>query len=437
MTATYIEFRNQLTAHAPPQLVFGVAQQPDDQPNLFPWRLQSATPPIARFDAQSIDPDNPGIFRETGESIFTELSQDPNFQIFYNGTIAAPIGSADRMVLVKCQSESLAHAFPWEALHDQQGFAALHRQLPFARLVKSKKAPTQAAFDGRLRLVAVIGAVGEPSGPEWTALQGALAAWNGGVDALVLVDSLALVGTVTTAALPGVTAELTPQFPDELVLRIGQHLPHVVHIFCHGNPDGGGQLEIAHTQTALGVKPLTIGAGELAPALASAWLVTLNACGSGGAAESGSSSFACTLVEQGVPCVVGMRQRIGADVANAFTGAFLSGALAEFDRAWTSGAETWTPQFGPALTSARSRIVATIGLSQVNAGEKKAWTLPIMCVAANPLRIALRKRADPASIRREAQIAELREILTRPDLDPIVRAGIEHRIAELSAEAAD
>lgn len=434
MSATYIEFRNQLTApNAPPQLVFGVAQQQDDQPNLFPWSLQSATNPLARFDAQSIEPDNPGIFRITGQSIFDELSQDPNFQVFYNGTVAAPIGSADRMVLIKCQSESVANTFPWEALHDPQGFAALHRQLPFVRLVKPKRTLVDVAFAGTLRLVAVIGAAGEDGTTEWAALRQAMGAWQGDVDALVFVDTVDLRDKVNNGDLPGVAAELTPEAADLLLLRIGEHLPQVVHVFCHGNPDGGGQLEIANRLTANGAAPLVIGAEELAPALASAWLVTLNACGSGGAVEPGSSSFACTLVEQGIPYVVGMRQRVGADVAHAFAGAFMSGAFAEFDRAWKGQAATWTPNFGPALTSARNRIVADAGLTRLSAGEQKAWTLPIMCAAATPLRVALRQAADPAAIARQAELAQLRDFLANNNPPAAIRTQIEDRIAELAA----
>lgn len=436
MSTTYIEFRNQPAAtNAPPQLVFGVARQPDDQPDVMPWNLSSATDPLGRFDAQAVDPISPGVFRQTGESLFAELSKHPDFVQLYNDTVAAEIGDAGRMMLIRCKPESTAHAFPWEALYDPNGFAALRHQLPFARLVKPKKSRSDVAFDGKLRLVAIIGADGEPGAPQWDALQQALGAWQGEIDARVFVDSVELLSTVSDAKLLGVTGELMPQFTDQLLARIGQHVPQVVHIFCHGNPDGGGQLEIANLLTAGGEKPLVIGAEELAPALASAWLVTLNACGSGGAVEPGSSSFACTLVEQGVPYVVGMRQRVGADVAHAFAGAFLAGAFTEFNRAWESGAKTWTPNFGAALTSARNRIVTTIGLTASSAGRQKAWTLPIMCAAVVPLHVTLREPTDPAAIARQAQLDQLRDFLATNDPPVAIRGQIEARVADLAAAA--
>lgn len=435
MSATYIEFRNQTAAPgAPPQLVFGVAQHPDDQSDMHFWGLDPAIDPLARFDAQSIDPVLPGIFRQTGESIFAELSKHPDFKQFYDGTLAAPLGSPNRMVLIRCKTESVAHAFPWEALHGPDGFAALQRQLPFARLVKAKNPRQEAVFDGTLRLVAVIGAAGEDGTPEWAALRKALGAWQGAVAVLVFVDSIDLRDEVTRAKLPGVTAELMPEAADELLRRIGQHLPHFVHVFCHGNPDGGGQLEIANLLTASGEAPMVIGAARLARQLDSAWLVTLNACDSAGAVEPGTASFACTLVEeQGVPCVVGMRQRIGANVAHVFARAFLGDVLAELDRAWSSAAASWTPNFGPALTTARDEIVTAIGLTPPRAGEQKAWTLPIMCSASTPFRVGLRQPADPAAIERQAELAQLRAFVVDASQPAAIRAQIEQRIAELTA----
>lgn len=436
MSATYIEFRNQTVApNTPPQLVFGVAQHADDQPDVYPWGLSSAADPIARFDAQTVDPASPSIFSQTGQSIFAELSKHPDFQQFYNGTLAAQVGNAERMVLIRCKTESAAHAFPWEALHDPEGFAAIKRRLAFARQVRPKEKRPEPVFDGTLRVVAVIGAAGENGDPEWLALRSALAVWQGPINALVLVDSVALRDTVATADFPGVSVDLVPGTADMLLRRIGHHLPHVVHIFCHGNPAGGGQLEIANLLTAAGEAPMVIGAGRLAPQLASAWLVTLNACGSAGAAEPGTASFACTLVEEGVPYAVGMRQRVSADVAHAFAGAFLRGALAELADGWKDPATTMGPNFGAALTDAREEIVAHIGLTPANVEQQKAWTLPIMCAAATPFRITKRLTADDAAVIRQAELTQLRALLADPIAPPPIalRDQIEQRIAQLSA----
>jgi hypothetical protein len=437
MTSTMVRIRSTM-ANGEPRLTFSVDGNPalDQMLNVMPDK-----PPVDAFLQMHSNPNQPTtVIETTGSALLDDLRQHKNLDPALNNTINSLLGSPDRGVHIEIHSVArIAHNMPWEALHDAtHGFLALASGIPFTRIVQPARPEarrTGAVFDGRLRIVAVIAASGIPGHPEWDALRVALSSWSGELACKVLVDDAALRDAVNGAGLAGVAAELVPKTASDLVQAIDAFTPHFVHLFCHGQSASGGILEIANAGTAFGGPPIYLTPVDLAPALRSSWLVILNACSTGQAhAAANTSSFACTLVEQGVPFVTSMLQDIPAGDAHRFAQAFLGKALADL-KAQVAKGTPFVLAFSQALVVSRNNIA---GGNPILPARVKEWTFPILCAAPTEFTIRPVASMDGADHQQAtataAQIRLLTQFLIDDDLTAQQRLRIEKRIALLEAE---
>jgi hypothetical protein len=397
--------------------------------------LSAEAPPVSDFIRFQSDPevDSPFV-TQTGQALLDELSQHQNMGPSLASTLAAD--PSEREIQIEIQSfAKVAHDLPWEALFDGNGFLALEHQLPFTRIVPVAKKMLRppASFDGTLRIFAVIGADGIPGQPQWDALRTALEAWTGEAQVSVLAGDTGLLDYVAENPIPNMTAGLVPQDNDALMSAIGDATPHILLLFCHGQSQGGGGLEIANNLTAVGNPPLYVKPAALAPALRSAWLVLLNACSTGETDRAANTnSFACTLVEQGVPFVTSMRQEVPADVAHRFTRTFLRRALDDLDRDVKAG-QPFELRLSPALAASRGSIAELAGQSPAAERRTKEWTLPILCTAQQALEVRPRSTLSlEEAVTKRATIEQLRAMM--PGLSPRLQAAAQAKIDSLEAE---
>jgi hypothetical protein len=228
----------------------------------------------------------------------------------------------------------------WETLCDAGGqFLALDSRWPIARMANPQTANLKTTFDFTppLRLMAVLSAINNPAEPEWRRLFEAVEnAHRAGLamDLLVLVGEQALLTEIrqkrdALQAAPGgpsLRVEAIPGTPIELVQDVQAFKPHVLHFFCHGRIAAGvRQLELARitdwdpADVAARKSSVVLSLSELTaiPALQDLWLVTLNCC-EGGRAADNVHSLTQALVTSGVPAAVGMLEPIDARDAHEF-----------------------------------------------------------------------------------------------------------------------
>jgi hypothetical protein len=437
MSATVVRVRRTVAPGGVPMLIFAVDGLPyDDQP----LGLDPLQPPIdAMLEFQSTPGGDSSIIADAGTAIHDRLMAHQNAAGALAGTLATPVGDPSREIRIQIETiAKAAHNLPWETLlHPTHGFIALSQDVPFSRLLPALSGDavrTTATFDGKLKLLAVLAAVNVPATSQWTAIRQALAQWPGGdVECLILVDQPAFMAQVQ-AQLPGAgfTVELVPETADLLTQRIGDFAPHIVHFFCHGQSDDGGVLEVATRATALGQVPLFVRPAPLASAVRSSWLVVLNACSSGaGDPVTNSSSFACSLVEQGVPFVTSMRQQVRFNIADYFAATFLDRFVRDLARDYATRAP-FNLQVAPAVTAARGTIMGKFGAASDLQRRYVEWTLPILCAATLPLEIRpVAEISEQQAIETLAAIRTLQSLLAADGVDDEKRRRIEQRIAQL------
>jgi hypothetical protein len=428
MSATIVKIRRTVASDGTPSFTFAVDGLPQDDQTLS---VSQDTPPVSDFIALKGDPGAARPLIETaGHALLDDLNRHKNMSHALQSTRMSPVGATNREIRIEIAGTAkAAHGFPWEALFDTN-FIALNDQIPINRIIPASSARTSASFGGKLKILAIVAAAGVPGEPECKAIQKALTQWSGDCEYKLLVD------TSEAATAAGAAASLVPDTAEELISQIGDFGPHILHIFCHGQSDGGGVLEIANElATKFGANPLFVTAGKLTPALQTTWLVSLNACATGEVnPATDTSSFACTLVDQGTPFVTSMRQEVVAGVAHVFAEAFLSKALSYLDGALKNGPVDLC--FGDALTAARDRIAAFFGNPMVMAPRIKDWTLPILCAASVPFKVTpvpIEVTDAPTTL---ANITLLQRALDLSGWSAEERAKIVAQIASLKGELA-
>jgi hypothetical protein len=385
---TVVRVRCIMSGGGKPSLTFAVDGHPAfDQP--FAPNL----PPMDAFSVfQSTPQQNSTVIQAAGDAILTALFTHANGKVAIANTLNAPVNDRAREIRIHIENiAKIAHNLPWEAIHDPlDGFIALSRGVPFRRVVPAVRPDVVRrvdTFNGTLKIAAVIAAGGIPGDPQWLALRAALDTWQGAKQCMVLVGTTVLRDTISALALPNVQVELVPLVGDDLVQSVGNFAPHILHVFCHGQSEAGGVLEIATPNTEFGGSPLFIRPTQLATALRSTWVVVLNACSTGQVNPSvNSNSFACNLIEQGVPFVAGMLQEVPAGVAHRFAETFLSRLVGDLSQQFPQNAR-FPLQVAPAVMAARASIMALYGGNPGLEGRIKEWTLPILCSSVESFEI--------------------------------------------------
>ncbi len=279
----------------------------------------------------------------------------------------------------------------WEALYDDAKgtFFALDRRWPIGRIADETATAVQPfyKFEGRLRLAAVLSALGAPAAAEWQNLRQAVDAARAAalpIDLLLLIGEETLQNEIQAEIAAGVLKDVTVKSladtVDELETAIDEFKPHLLHFFCHGAVGlGFSRLEVA---TALNwarddtESSLVLTAEQLIalPAMRQVWLVVLNCC-QGGAGTSQFYSMAHTLVARGTPAAIGMLEPIAAADAHRFCAGFypalfreISQALAQPDNGLPVPIEWSLP-----LRAARIRLH-----SGVDPKSERTWALPVL-----------------------------------------------------------
>jgi len=440
MSTTVVRVRRTVTAGGDPSLIFAIDGPPsDDQP----LGLDPTLPPIdAMLQFESTPDADSDVISTAGKAIHARLATHGNLARALSDTLRTPNGQPSREIRIHIEPiAKAAHNLPWETLlHPDDGFVALSQDVPFSRAVPPVSADSlrsAATFDGTLKMVAVLAAAGIEGKPQWDAIELATRQWPAGQrDILLLVDlpafKEAIELQIKNDGLTGYRVDLVPPTVEELVERIGDHAPHILQLFCHGQADGGGVLEIAMPSTAFGMPPLYLRPGQLASASRSSFLVLINAC-SGGAADlaADTNSIACALVEQGVPFVTCMRQRVEAKVLTLFVGALLRRVLRDLRADYAQG-QRFTPQIATAVVAARRTIMESFGPQAILQRRFKEWTLPILCTSSAPFEIhPVKTISQEDGTQTLAAIRVLRTLLDTGTIEDAKRQAIEAHIVLL------
>jgi CHAT domain len=408
---------------------------------------------------------NSQIVGDVGGALSALVFAHPNAAPAYQITKAAQ--PPKRGIRVVIHTSDDAHRIPWELLRSDAGFCTLADRVPIVRVAPDRvPRPDAVIIDRRLKLIVVLGASGIDCMPEWLALKRALTTWPHGLEVLVLTYDPTIKDAIDAApesqgvtsqvdgeqVIRRISAAFIPGSPERLMQIISNEAPQICHFFCHGTSSNLGQLEIAHRGTvAAGDAPLFLERHHLGQLGNSAWLMVLNACetaqvavnGGGPAAAQANgrdSSFATALIAEGIPYVLGMRQKIASIVVPKFTFAFHDAVLDALN-ASIRGNGRCLVNLDDALIRGQDAICGHFGNPQQVCVQRQDWSLPVIYKRGKPFFVqALRSQAVggyEVAVQLVAERAKLKE--AREELDrrriatPSVIQGIEARIAEIEA----
>ena len=349
---------------------------------------------LVRFP-YSADDQAPAAFAE-GEDRMSEIGAYMMKALFEHPAIKQAIlqqltkeNHDSQPLLVRVPRE--AETLPWETLCAREGFLALDERWPIARLCPFERDPTTTDFQPPLRVMALIAADDGPGcdwdKSEWRALLGSLESADFRVSVKALVANPRLLEEIeaTDSTIVDVDASHVGRRRD-LIQAITDFEPNILHFFCHGREVGGRpSLQIGTRGSINKVTPaLTFEAADIPTQNASElWLVLLNCCGSA-AANHSVGSFAFTLVDDGVPAVVGMRQEVEVTHANAFTESFyevLVGKLSKSLKRFNEEVEIEWPAMMHKPRMAIAEMCAGEDGARVGAESSREWTLPALYLA--------------------------------------------------------
>lgn len=374
----------------------------------------------------------PEQVRAAGIRLFENLSQHPVIKARLSAS--TPHHGAPEPIYLYLEA-TRAESLPWEALFDpgplQPGFCALTDR-PIGRIVDSEPDSVERLLADPVRMAAVIAAAGvniDPM-PEWEKLEQAINAAGFAIEITVFVARQSLKDHIDQLQKPNVTATFIVD-REQLLADITSLAPNVVHFFCHGSAEYGSFLDIAThaddlAQSANG--SIKLEGRDFAPQAlrASLWLATINACeGAALAPDDEETSLARSLVNNGVPVVVAMRERIDAAVAHVVAECFYSSFFAEIRRLLAlpmpagGGPLKETIEWADVLSGTRRRLTvwrnAALPPAQA-AREAKEWTLPALYVrSASPLTL-VRERSTLTEEQEgwRGELGQLREYRAAP-----------------------
>jgi hypothetical protein len=179
-----------------------------------------------------------------------------------------------------------------------------------------------------------------------------------------------------------------------------------VHFFCHGTAGASATIEVEtriDRQTERTAGSLVIEASQLTglSGLETVWLATLNCCR--GAQGGKVNSFAKSLVENGMPAVIAMREAVAVAEAHAFTRAFYESLLTElatdiFPQRNVPSIQVPETFWARTLHGPRQKLVELKAAGRAPSEAAACcpeWTLPVLYVNRAELRLQPRGRARP------------------------------------------
>jgi hypothetical protein len=359
-----------------------------------------------------------------GQKIFAALRQHQAVQEALNDILGAPRQQPHPLYF--SLEEGDAERLCWETLCNDKGrFLALDARWPIARMpyqATDQSAALPHDFVQPLRIMALLSALGVDAKTEWRELRNAIRA---GREKGVTVELRLFVGqekllnaiqkeiddglsNVQVSALPGASPELEDQ--------IATFKPQILHFFCHGVTGFGvAQLELAtildwDQGNQRGSLQLDIDDLANIPALKQVWLVTLNCCKSG-QSDTEQFSMAHTLVNAGIPAVVGMLEPIDAADAHTFCGRFYRALFDKFHAIQSQleaqpGENFAELEWPEALHSARKALAEK---SSRNPIQHREWSLPVLYV--RPETFQLRRSVAALDAKQLQKIMEVARAL--------------------------
>lgn len=363
--------------------------------------------------------------RVAGAQLYADLSQHPAVKQAL-ATALMQLHGGENPIYLFLESTN-ADLLPWECLYEANtGFLALDNRWPIARLKEALiEGVSEFTLVPPLRILAVLSAAGAsnadqaPGRPEWDALWSALThnqAANGipvRLQALVCEDALKthIDGLAPPAGLQASAALISDK--DKVLETIATFKPHILHFFCHGSTLGTPHLNIGTRSDwdALKAGSIAITANELrqlGDKSKAVWLVTLNCCESAAQAKD-ARNLASSLVTEGFPAALGMREVVDTQNAHVLTGSFYRTVLQQISTL-QANAPAQAIEWPCALLAARSRLATDnappgVPLPQA-ASEFKQWTIPVMYARVEPFllkRLAAAPPVDKLQLAREAQ----------------------------------
>jgi hypothetical protein len=336
---------------------------------------------LAHIAAHDRNPIANELVKTVGEGVFAGLAKHLGVQEAFNRAVYShQVSDASPWPLYINIRAPAAEALPWEILYHPKGeFLSLDARWPMARMVGSGLGHIERVLELPIRLAIVLGATQLDATPEWEAIYEAISQSGLDYKILVLVAQPALEQHILNQADGKVTVEYVPPTEQVLVDRLIVFCPHFLHFFCHGSVNFDGFMEIAtRNHLTFGDDPVYLSTRELLRMRDLVWLITLDAC-EGATPTRELSSFSYSLVKDGVPAVIGMREPIEAFDASVFCGAFYSAALSSLAVQIGTGNAYVKLSWEFALRSARAELCGMFrGPVAITAAQHKVWTLPVL-----------------------------------------------------------
>lgn len=379
MSRTIINIEEMVMSDGDQSIIYFRIQEPRDVPECdrsrqLPYR--PTDPPFTTLaalqhnDGASV---GDGLVRAAGTHVHNGLKIHPGVEY---ALTRAVLGAAHESQPIYIETTALdSEALPWEVLYHPQGkFLSLNPNWPMARITGSRQFGEQRRnFNGDLVVAAVLAASGVKAGPEWEALLAALETLP--CRLTVFVAEKELHDQIQGLSLDWVTVEMVPTTESDLVDRLRTIKPQVLHFFCHGSSDA--YLQVAtRNQLELGHEPIYLSGNDLRVLKDSVWLAVLNCCE--GAATTETHSLAYSLVDEGVPAAVGMREAVASDDASVFSRAFYEGLASYFKHRLRPGVRL-TVDWASLMPQPRRELCRKHGnLVDAIAPHHKEWTLPVL-----------------------------------------------------------
>jgi hypothetical protein len=415
-----------------------------------PWNIPNAE----KWHPFDLDPDqmpqwtDPGAVREHGTRIYNALSTHPAILQALTQLAATPVAGESAMYFSLTQQA--AERLYWESIYLSGAFAALDARWPVARIAASTVDRPEPAHQFRppLKVAAIISAAGIDGRAEWESLKNAVTqarAKGLPVAVDVFTGQQAVLDAVQQDVAAGLTDVTVAPVPGDRVALadlLEDSAPHVLHLFCHGAANAGvanlqiGTLLDEINGVHVGSLRMRVADIRSIPALEKSWLIVLNACDTGAAAEK-LHSLAHQLVQDLVPACIGMMEPVDAADASIFTENLYGSLFAEIQRAAAAlaGSSTEQVQWCRALRRPREAVLSQ--RYNDDPDNNRAWALPILYVSPNPFLICQAPAAPAADIEtmrlRAKEVAGVLRALPA-DVPEYVRDGLLDIIADLPPE---
>lgn len=297
----------------------------------------------------------------------------------------------------------------WEALCDGNGrFLGLDPRWPIARIadVGVRLRSPVYSFKPPLKVMALLSALGRDAAPEWESFYEAVETARGQGLALqvkVVVGQPDLFQDLSARVLPDITVHPVPDRLADLTALIQGFSPQIVHFFCHGSASlGASRLELATFADVArqdGRSSMVLSVDDLIGISSNLeiWLVTLNCC-EGGKAADRLHSMAYRLVAEGeIPNAVGMLEPVDAADAHEFCRYFYPGVYAALQQAFQAAGPAGSAevQFTDALFPPRTALRD----AHPDAADNRQWVRPVLYVRPEAFAIRTTQSAElPAGV---------------------------------------